>query len=654
MEGSKGTAIGLGVLLAAGIGAALATVGQPGVPATPQGLFALAAVVVAAVGWLSRAEPPRTATALLLLALAAVGAQDAFRADITHGHDVPSHAWAAFATWRAALDGDPFPRWTPYLGLGMPLMQFYGPLPWLVTWPAQALGASPLEALRFGMVVSASVAAGSTYLGCRWLGRTPAAALIASAALVLGPYRLLDQTFRFAYAEAFAMALLPALLAAAVIVARGGPGVGRLAVLGGLVVLTHPVTGLLLVPVSVLPLAVAWRRAPNRRAAARGFVTAVALALGITAAWWLPMAVEQPHTTLDQTARIGGGIGSRGAFPEELITRQAWERYDLRRSHRGDRTAERAAVPMYFGWGLLALTLLGVRSRRTGAGRELEGAAWAGAVAIGVALAVQPTSHLLDWIPISGRIQFAWRFLSPATACAALAGASAIDAWAPTPRARLPLAGAALALLAFDAVPSLGSPGRLRPPDRSWVSVQPGEFFRVERMNLPPDDPSLRAAASKGVFPEYGNEEVRAGYLKARVSRRESSALGVRYRGRTDLGPPSFATLSGAPLAVGFDPRAERIDVSLPDHPGGHLVLAAQHFPGWRASIDDGPWFDPPAAAGLLALEVPPRARTVRLRYSAWRPWDRAAGKMLTLLTLLTLIGVGIRRSRRAGPSEPQ
>ncbi|MCP4872764.1 MAG: hypothetical protein GY898_29080 [Proteobacteria bacterium] len=652
MEGSKGTVIGLAVLAVAGIGALLTTQGTPGVPPTSAGLAAAALFVLAGAAWLTRPDPARTATALLLLGLAAVGAQDAFRAGIAHGHDVPSHTWATYATWRAALDGDPFPRWTPYLGLGQPLMQFYGPIPWLMTWPAQALGAPPVEALRSGMVISAAVAAASTYAGCRWLGRSPAASLVGAAALVLGPYRLLDQTYRFAYAEAFAMALLPALLAAAVLVARGDRAVGRLALLGGLVVLTHPVTGLLLVPVSLVPLAVAWRTSPDRKASARAFAVAVALALGATAVWWVPMAVEQPHTTLDQTARIGRSMGARAAWPEELITRQAWERYDLRRRHRDDRAAQGAAVPMYFGWGLAGLVMLGfAASRRRSGGADSEAAAWAGAAAVGAALAVQPTAYALDLVPISGRVQFAWRFLSPATACAALAAASAVDGWAPAGRERSVLAAAALALLTFDAVPSLGAPGRLQSPDPFLVEAEPDRFVRVERIDLPPTDPALRAARSKGLFPEYDNAEVRAGYSRARISRTQSSALGVRWRKTRDLGEPAFATLDGAPLDVTFDPRGERIDVGLPKHAGGRLVATAQYFPGWRARVDGGAWFDPDSDDGLLALDLEPTAREVQFRYSTWRPWDRTAGRVLTLLTLIV---VGIRRSRPAAPSEPQ
>jgi len=668
VEGRKGTAIGLVVLASAGIGAALTTSGTPGVPPTALGLAALVAIVLAAAAWLSRETPSAVATALLLVALAAVAAQDSFRADLPRGHDVPAHAWAVYATWRAALDGDPFPRWTPYLGLGMPLLQFYGPLPWMVTWPAQALGATPGEALKVGVVLSQCLAAGSTYVGCRWLRRSPAASLVAAAALVLGPYRLLDLTFRFAYAEAFAMALLPALLAAAVLVARGERATGRLAVLGGLVLLCHPVTGLLLVPVSVIPLAVAWWSAPDRRAAARSFVAAVALALGATAAWWVPMAAEQSFTTLDQTASMGRSMGRHGAWPEELLLRRAWTGYDLRRQHRGDRSAQREAVPLYFGWGLVALSGLALATRRRRAGERAlrrsgpataadralwEGRAWVGGVLVGLMLAAKPTAYALDLIPLSGRIQFPWRFLSPATACAALAASFAIDAWAPPGRRRAALAVAALALLAFDAAPSLGAPGRLVSPAPFAVPVEGDHLLRVERIDLPPEDPSLRVARSRGLFPEYSNHEIRARYADAGRRQGRSEFYGVSWRARQELHPAPAVRLDGRLLPeASLEARAERLDLTLPEHAAGQVVITVQHFPGWRASVDGGPWADAGTFEGLLAVDVPASANTVRLRYSGWLPLDRTAGKLLSLLTLALV--VVFRRSGPAAPSEPQ
>ena len=71
-------------------------------------------------------------------------------------HDLLYHSWALFSTWRSVLDGDLWPRWNPYLGLGMPLLPFYCPVGYTAAWPAQALGASPIQAVKF-LVVGAQI-----------------------------------------------------------------------------------------------------------------------------------------------------------------------------------------------------------------------------------------------------------------------------------------------------------------------------------------------------------------------------------------------------------------------------------------------------------------------------------------------------------------
>ena len=49
-------------------------------------------------------------------------------------HD-PDHVWGLWAYARAVRSGHPLPIWMPWLGAGMPLLQFYGPVSFLSSLP---------------------------------------------------------------------------------------------------------------------------------------------------------------------------------------------------------------------------------------------------------------------------------------------------------------------------------------------------------------------------------------------------------------------------------------------------------------------------------------------------------------------------------------
>lgn len=486
-------------------------------------------------------------------------------------------------------------------------------------------------------------------MACRWLGRSRPASLLAATALVLGPYHLLQTTYRLAYAEAWALALLPLVLAAAVKVAGGDRGfIGRLAALGVALLLTHPVSLVLLVPLSLVPVGLALRRR-----GVSGMLLAVGLAVGLSAAWWLPMTVEQPHTTLSQTAGFGTRLSNRAAWPQELVERQAWTKYDLRRRHKG-REARSQAVPLYFGCGLLALLALAARRDPD---TEDDPRWWLAAAAIGLLLAVRPTAGLLQGVPPFGRIQFAWRFLSPATACAALAAAAALDAWAPDRRRRAVLGAAAIALLAVDAVPYLGAAGRVPAYEGVVQSVGqtlhplelPDGFVRAANLRLPPSDASMRVARTRVLFPEYATRPLRSRYLNRKPTRAESEDFGVTVRAGRQLEwlePRGLVRLDGEDLDATWTLRPERIEIALPEgHAGGRLRFVSQWFPGWLVSVDGRRGSAALDGEGLLEVEVPARAQSVVFTYSSLWPWDRGLGWLITLLTLLALLVYAVKSS---------
>ncbi len=150
-----------------------------------------------------------------------------FAPGLPYGHDTISHLWGSWAAFREVQAGDLFPRWLHHVGMGEPLLQFYGPAGFFAMLPFSLAGLSSARALSAGFLALGAIAAMAMYaVVARWTGDRRAG-LVAAAAYAFAPYRLLDSNYRVALGESTAMALLPLVLFGAVEVARGSPGSGR-------------------------------------------------------------------------------------------------------------------------------------------------------------------------------------------------------------------------------------------------------------------------------------------------------------------------------------------------------------------------------------------------------------------------------------------
>ena len=690
-------------VLAGGLVLALITTEfEMGVPPTNLGLAALAAVVAALTALALLPERPRGRAARLalpagLIALALVAGQDFLRPGISWGHDIGYHAWALFTTWRSVLDGDPWPRWNPYLALGMPLLQFYCPAGYAAAWPVQALGASAVDALRFLVIGSQLLCAAATYGAVRWAGGSRPAGLLAAAALALAPYHLMDQTFRLALGENLAFVVLPLLVVAAWKVSRGERGAAPWVLGGctGLLLLIH-VLSVITIALAAAPLflwgLIWWRGRSGRRLPALGTLAlCVLLTVGAMAAWWLPVMVEQESTAVSRLSRPGRSISPLAATWREPVQRRAWPRYGVR--HRLTETDDPGRdMPMYMGCALLALALLALFApwrepplpALPDPSTELRSAPargppsprpWAIVGLLVLLLALWPFARLLDGVPLIGRIMFPWRLYAPATVLLVLASAFALDRWsAGRPRLAVVLLGAALVALALDAAPYLGAARRFPPHEGQGfvvfsgdqllpTHVPRGEFVRVEGAPLPPTDYGFRVAKSRRVFPEYMSIPLREQYGKYSkppdVERSQRFGASARY----DMWSGRHTPLDPEPL-VGFkrsggryrglpeaevDIRPERVTIRLPEGlPEGNVRLTMGWFPGWQVRVDGGPWSPALRSRSLLAAPAPAGAREVELRYSAWHPRHRPIGMAISLLTL---VGIGLLRRRLYGDS---
>jgi len=672
--------------LAAGL-AAVMTRGEMGAPPSVWGLVALG-VVVAGLGALGAGLPrvrKRARPWLVLLgigALSLVAAQDFLRPGVTYGHDIPHHAWALWSTWRSVLAGDWLPRWNPYLSLGIPLLGFYAPLPYVLAWPAQALGASPMQALAW-LTVLGQLATGLSLAACvRWLGGSWPAAVLGAAAAMLAPYHLMDQTFRLALGETMAFPFVTPFAVATWKLARGERG-GPSWVLGGCaagLLLTHLLTLIMASVLGLLIVGLAFRldgRAGSRRASLGMLALTAALTAGACGAWLLPVVVEMKHTSVSSISRPGRAISPYAVIADEPVTRRLWPRYDIRRRI-GDVDHPGRGMPMYFGWGLLALLGLALLRPRAAADRGADPRLWGGLAALCLGLAIYPLAMALDGVPLIGRIMFPWRLYAPATVLAALAGGLALDRWLPE-QGRLRAVGltVALAVLAFDVAPYLGAAQRFDDHEGMGLvefrggtpvpveGIPRDRWVRIEDARLPPSDYDWNLSLGRRAFPEYMSAPLRRKYGRSSKppTREESEFYGASFRVRRGvarpvaLTPQSMVSLrpddgEWGQIEAGLSVLPERFTVSLPPGvPAGEVRLSMAWFPGWEASVDSGPFRAADKRSSLLATHVPADARSVVFRYSAYKPWDRSAGWALSVLSWLVL--AGFARARRATTRDP-
>jgi len=672
------TALRLGLTLICACGLALgATAGSvhiaPSLLVLALGCLALVALAPWSRHW-------STALPAALIAGAMAG-HLLFQPGMPRVHDL-MHLWGIAAYGRCVSEGSWFPLWIPYLGLGQPLLQFYGPINFLLALPGILLGLSPMGTFKLELLIGHGLAPLATLIaarlfGCGWRGAT-----VAGIAVALAPWRLAVFGYRGALGEANAFLFMPLLVAGALGAARGsGTRHSVWIVLGGLgLLLTHAVslatTLLLLAPALIVQEAISPRPERWRRSRRLGVTLAITAILG--AVWWLPVAVEAPTTSLRLSTADNPyyRYSEQGLSPTEPFRRKLWDRVRvaLPSTLRAARNQEGQQMPFYIG---TVLFVAGCSAPWWSRRRET----WP--LAAGAALAVvSSTSALAGWsaeLPGFAQLRFPWRFLSPGAVFAALAVGIGIGALQSERRRWVAgLATAALCLaLVWDAAPYTGAPDRIPPyegtvhwytEDRDWVyweeSMRPVQVdlaptagvTRVRNLELPPAD---FATPIDGFFPayyEWFTPETYSRYWKARDVPSMIEA-GVAY-GFSNLRPrpvswraQPYVTVEGAEPTVSIDPAqfkrgVGRIDVDLPAPVRGRLVVREQAFPGWRMRLDRGDWVAAQTTRGFLSADLGTGAERVEFAYG-WTTTARRAGLLTSLLGLVALLVWAVRS--RAG-----
>ena len=627
----------------------------------PNGLvLAAAAVLFAVLAGIGGEKPRRWLDFPLAAAMGLAAGHLLFSPGIPRGHDTMHHLWGVWAVAREAGD----PLWLHGLGLGMPVLQFYGPGAFYATLPFTLAGMSPMAVLKAGFLAFGVLAAMTMYFAVtRWTGDRRAG-LVAAAAYAFAPYRLLDTQYRAAFGECAALALLPLVFLFGLEAVREG-GRRRMAIAGlaaALLIVTHPISALM----SAIGLGV-WTLSDFRKLHRNAGVWLLGAALA--GFFVVPFLAGVRNL---EVGRIAQGsqrdyLYQHGLGLRDLLWRRPWT--DLQVSSPAGDPAEgtHQEMPFYFGIALSLLFLASLVSFRS-----LAGLPWMVLAALALSM-----GKLAAWIslvvPGLAAIQFPWRFLGLATFGAAAGAGFAAARLLSFQRWTTIIPGLMAGLLILDAAPFTGAAdwlpsyerfGWIHEPDpecgRPWgcwehEPVDPPYPFRAAGLFLPPPGPETATGLYCCVYPEYETPAVRAAFAPV-------GNHGVFARAGVGLfvGPytQKLVRLPAAPYAVRIGKRREveplrfqrgggEIRVESDGRSGTVLVLE-QYFPGWQVLGKEGWQEVRPTRAGLLKARVIAGQKEVRFRFQRWTG-PRIAGWLLTGLASLAVLAL-VRRKEDPPP----
>lgn len=400
-------------------------------------------------------------------------------------HDARHSVYFLFEFDRSIQDGVWYPRWSPdfAFGYGYPFFNIYGPLAFYLGEAFHLLGLEFVSAVKAVFALSLLFSGVTMFLFVRrFMGSR--AGLLAGLVYIYIPYHIVDVYVRASLAESLALAFLPLNLwlfyetvaspRLAAILGAGLSYAGLMLTHNGLALLFSPLLGIYLIFL-LLSRALAGRErglSGDLPGLVRGLVRSsllpilsLLLGLGLSAIFWLPMALEFRYVRLDQW--MGGYYGYRDHFVYLFQLFSSFWGYGLSEPGLEDGLPfQLGAIPLVFGF----LSLVALRRVERGELRRLLLFFQATTVVI-IFLMLPASIPLWEVLRLVTFAQFPWRLLTLAiVALSFLAGSILVGADS-SPQGVSPLAVVALAALVI-----LGSYAYLMPqivePAEGPVSLQ--------------------------------------------------------------------------------------------------------------------------------------------------------------------------------------
>ena len=325
-------------------------------------------------------------------------------------------------------------RWSANFGYGygMPLFEFYAPLPFMVGAFLFWLNLDVVLVVKL-LYILANVLTwvGAYFLGKQLLGKVEG--VFIAFAYTLAPYRAVNLYVRGALSEAWAIMALPWVLLGIVFTVQRHR-YGFWVLLAGLVtlMLSHNLTTLMFVPTSLLfglGYLLWWKHQHQSKALQKELLRSIgqlagayALSIGLTAFYLFPALVEKDFTKIDSI--FSGYFHYSHHF---LYIRQF---FSTTWGFGGSGWGPNDGISFFLGYGqllALALTLaaslyLLIKKKK----RSLPKLFWITSIAalfgISCFMTLLRSKIIWDTIPLIAMIQFPWRWLSVASVMLAILG----------------------------------------------------------------------------------------------------------------------------------------------------------------------------------------------------------------------------------------
>ncbi|MBI5907257.1 MAG: hypothetical protein HY853_01530 [Burkholderiales bacterium] len=538
--------------------------------------------------------------------------------------------------------GDFYPRWMSNMnaGLGSPVFQFYGPVPYYITALFRPLLSHDPEGWhQLGLAAALAVVA-SGFTAHAWLRQLAGerAALVGAVLYMSAPYHLaVDLYQRFFFAELWGFAWMPLVMLFARASMRGGKGaLAGLSLSYALLIMTHLPTTLLF---SWVPLAYAlWQARPDER---RGAFIRVAggmlLGIGLAAIYLAPALLTQQHVRFGELKSRFYDYAYHFLFFGPRLDNPSLNQY----------LAYLGAIASV----MLLVSFVAWRSGRATQPAEArrEATFWMGVAGVCFFMQLVLSKPVWEAVAILQTVQFPGRFNTVFTLAMALLTALWIDSKKlPGDRAALWIIVGLLVLLhslpvlkgypryeTWSASPSLV--GLISSAHRAMEHSKPGADPELERASVLLE--AARISRYNFFLPTWSNPELFA-----------DTAEAVRALEKLASRPDKAWRVAGTGSVLVTHWQAPRIELLADAQTPMKIEVLQLYYPGWVARLDEGATrleASPSRPQGVLAVQVPPGAHRVRIERE-FLPEERAgqliSGASLVLLTLLGMLAAWRRR----------
>ncbi len=351
---------------------------------------------------------------LFLLAIFLASSYSLFHKSFFHVHDF-THA-ARIAEMAKALDDGQFPvRWSENFGygFGMPLFNFYAPLPYFIGAIFLKLGFDVVASIKILYLLCNLITLYASYLlGKKLFGRY--GGLLLAASYSLAPYRAVNLFVRGALSEAFAMAFLPIVILEAINFTKQPKTRYLLILILSLaaIILSHNLTAMMFIPLSALFIFLYLLHEQKIQLLGK-FVLSYFLAFGLTAFYSLPAFLEKDSTIINTIFSGYFHYSNHFLYIRQFFT-ENWQ-------YGGSAWGINDGVSFFLGsgqlLGLLGLGLLIIQAIRKQ--KDFFKSKWfflfaifTSFVVLSLFMSILKSQFLWDRIKILQYIQFPWRFLA--------------------------------------------------------------------------------------------------------------------------------------------------------------------------------------------------------------------------------------------------